>query len=396
MLLPYKLTVSMTRRPVMNPVIILFCVAIFGACIAGYVTLLDAAPFIFDGWSLTGLIGHQFLHGDLGHIVFNMMFLWVFGNAVCARLGGLRFLALYLACGMAAGVCHRLASDNPLIGASGAISGIMAFGLMVWPSAHVRSIYFGGLFGGTLTVRVFWMLLFWIGRDVYDGLFNTTTNVAHWAHVGGYVGGAVIALVMLAMGKVPREEDEEPTLWDYLRPRQSTGGGPEASVATAREMLAPDLSFSSPDWIRWTVGLTLIVSYPLMFRYGNFNAPFLALIGVIQIAPFIAEWFGNMAGGILYRRQEGKPQPIYGIPERLAGLGRFEEAEQEYEKIMEEFPDEVKPHTALIEIALKRLRNVEAAEALYQRGMQTLKSEKRRAELTVAYRNQQILFRARR
>ena len=109
------------------------------------------------------------------------------------------------------------------------------------------------------------------------------------------------------------------------------------------------------------------------------------LIGAVQIAPDIADFFGNLAGGLFWKHEEGPPTPIYGPAERFAGEGKYVEAEAEYEAIIEEFPDETKPHIDLIDIAFKRLDNPTLAQQFYERGMKKLRQEEDRQVLADAY-----------
>lgn len=119
--------------------------------------------------------------------------------------------------------------------------------------------------------------------------------------------------------------------------------------------------------IRWGVGVPLILfSYPWLGYFG----PFLVVLGSILIARDIAGYLATkFAGNIIWTHHDGKPKPIYGIPRSLAAKGRYEKAEREYEEIIQEFPNEVKPHIEMINIAIVRLNNAELAERLYQRGM---------------------------
>jgi tetratricopeptide (TPR) repeat protein len=121
--------------------------------------------------------------------------------------------------------------------------------------------------------------------------------------------------------------------------------------------------------VRWGCGIPLaLFSFPFL----GFLGPFLALFGVILIAPDIASYLSRFAGNILWSHREGEPEPLYGIPESLVAKGEYAEAEQEYEKIIQEFPAEAKPHIDMINIAITRLHDAELAERLYQRGVASL------------------------
>jgi hypothetical protein len=133
--------------------------------------------------------------------------------------------------------------------------------------------------------------------------------------------------------------------------------------------------------IRRCIGIPLLFSYPWL---GGIS-PFLALLGCILIAPDIAGYFSKFAGNILWSRREGKERPLYGIPESLVAKGKYAEAEKEYEKIIQEFPNEVKPHVDMINIAVRWLNDGQLAEELYRRGMGLLQNPADRDKLTESY-----------
>jgi tetratricopeptide (TPR) repeat protein len=133
--------------------------------------------------------------------------------------------------------------------------------------------------------------------------------------------------------------------------------------------------------LRWVFGIPLMLfCFPIPW-FG----PFLVLLGVILVAPDLARFAAGSLGGIMWRHTSDGPRPIYGIPEALAARGKYAEAEAEYEKIIQEFPGEVKPHIDLINIAVTRLKDAELAERLYRRGMETLKEPAARETLTRMY-----------
>lgn len=142
--------------------------------------------------------------------------------------------------------------------------------------------------------------------------------------------------------------------------------------------------------IRWGIGIPLILfSYPwLGIFFGplvGWLGPFLVVLGSILIALDIAGFFSQFVGRLLWPKSKFEPRPLYSIAEALAAKGKYAEAEKEYEKIIQEFPNEVKPHLDLISIAVMRLNNAELAEQLYQRGMNLLQNPGARETLTKMY-----------
>jgi membrane associated rhomboid family serine protease len=146
------------------------------------------------------LITYQFLHGGILHLLSNMLFLWVFGDNVEDAMGHLKFLVFYLLCGAAGGLAHAAflpASPFPLIGASGAIAGVIAAYLMLHPRVRVWVLAFRIL---PLRVPAVWVLGFWVLMQIVMVVVAPADGVAWWAHVGGMVAGAVLVLFMRRPG----------------------------------------------------------------------------------------------------------------------------------------------------------------------------------------------------
>ncbi|MBR9884090.1 MAG: rhomboid family intramembrane serine protease, partial [Oceanospirillales bacterium] len=165
------------------------------------------------------LITHQFLHGSFAHIFGNMLFLLLFGFAVEAALGHLRFLIFYLIGGALAGltqVVFTLGSDAPLIGASGAISGVMAMYLAIFRLRRIEFFYWVLFFVGYFRAPALLILPLYIGKEIYQYYSMDGSNVAYMAHAGGFVAGAVlIGLAMLfnknAVNEAYIEQDQDLT-----------------------------------------------------------------------------------------------------------------------------------------------------------------------------------------
>ena len=163
----------------------------------------DIPPPAPGGIYLTTLFTSMFLHGGLLHIVGNMLFLWIFGDNVEDRLGHFRFLLFYFLCGLAASGTHiffNWGSQTPSIGASGAIAGMLAGYFVLFPSATIRTLLFLGPFITVTRVPAIIMIGFWFITQLFLGVASLapseqTTGVAFWAHVGGFIAG--LPLVML-------------------------------------------------------------------------------------------------------------------------------------------------------------------------------------------------------
>jgi len=145
------------------------------------------------------IITHMFMHGGWLHIIANMWFLYVFGDNVEDSMGSVRFALFYLACGLAALALQMVThpgSAVPMVGASGAISGVMGAYIIMFPRAPVHMLVFFGFFFTRIVVPAFFMLGYWFLLQLAGGFFSlggTGGGVAFWAHVGGFVAGMLMA-----------------------------------------------------------------------------------------------------------------------------------------------------------------------------------------------------------
>ena len=171
------------------------------------------------------LITYQFLHdpSGLGHLGFNMLFLWVFGQAVESRLGAIGFAAFYLVGGVFAGLAHVAASGSPCIGASGAISAVSGAFLVLFPRATIRVLLFFFIIG-LYHIPAVWFIGLYILLDVinqFSVLFGSGQNrVAYGAHLGGYIFGIGVACILLGTKLLPRTEMDMLYLFKQSRRRR--------------------------------------------------------------------------------------------------------------------------------------------------------------------------------
>lgn len=141
-------------------------------------------------------VTYAFLHGDVWHLAGNMLFLWVFGDNVEDALGHVRFLIFYLLCAAAGALFHGLvntASEAPLIGASGAISGVVAAYFLLHPKVRVWVLV---LFRIPLPLPAFIPLAFWIGQQFFMLAIDPESPVSWGAHVGGIIAGLVLVVIL--------------------------------------------------------------------------------------------------------------------------------------------------------------------------------------------------------
>jgi len=142
------------------------------------------------------VVTSMFMHGGWLHIIGNMWFLWVFGNNIEDSMGHVRFVVFYLLCGVAAATTQMFVDPTsavPMVGASGAISGVLGAYLLLYPRVRVHTLVFLGLFVTTITLPAYLMLGYWILLQVLGGLpalaSADTGGVAFFAHIGGFAAG---------------------------------------------------------------------------------------------------------------------------------------------------------------------------------------------------------------
>jgi len=216
-ILPWQVDVPQDNRPVANWLIVLACVAVFvlqmvevtqqvaggqatGAHDASYGTL---DTWVLDGWSLKGLLGYMWLHGGFIHLLGNMWFLWVFGNAVCANVGNLRYPLVYVTLGVAAGIAFLLVTPGSVVGASGAINGVVGMYLVMFPQNEITCYFFFWLFIPYIrqfAVSGYWLILFWLFWDILGAVRSGDSGVAYFAHLGGFGAGVGLGILFCLKG----------------------------------------------------------------------------------------------------------------------------------------------------------------------------------------------------
>jgi len=155
----------------------------------GMLCVVDQGP------EYLALFTSMFLHGSWMHLLGNMWFLWLFGNNIEDSMTRPRFIAFYLLCGIAAALLQVFtnpASPIPMIGASGAISGVMGGYLVLYPKVKVYTLVPLGFFATTWAIPAWGMLLYWMALQLLGGLGAGEGGVAFWAHIGGFLAGVVL------------------------------------------------------------------------------------------------------------------------------------------------------------------------------------------------------------
>ncbi len=174
---------------------------VLGTAAAGSAWPIDATRVcVIDGnGSWLSVASSMFMHGGWFHILGNLWFLWIFGDNVEDAMGSVRFVVFYLLCGVAAAAAQTMSAPDstvPMVGASGAIGGVMGAYALLYPKARVHMLIFLGFFVTTAAVPAVLMLGYWIIVQLLGGVFTPTGGggVAFWAHIGGFAAGLALVL----------------------------------------------------------------------------------------------------------------------------------------------------------------------------------------------------------
>ncbi|MEW5990068.1 MAG: rhomboid family intramembrane serine protease [Chloroflexota bacterium] len=223
------------RTPVVTLALIAACSAVFALELSIEASAGEAAlAEFFDTWgavpsrvsaalagtgdagaAATGVLASLFLHGGWEHLIGNMLFLWIFGNNIEDRLGRLPFLVFYVLGGVVAALAQvwiEPASDIPLVGASGAIAATLGAYIVLYPRARILTFVFLVFFYQLIEVPAVIVLAFWFVLQLIDGVATLGAptaggGVAFFAHIGGFVAGAAVGVVVRSMaGRSRRDE----------------------------------------------------------------------------------------------------------------------------------------------------------------------------------------------
>ena len=175
----------------------------------------------------------MFLHGSWGHLLGNAIFLWVFGNNVEDSMGRARFLVFYVICGLAAAAAQVFvnpASPVPMVGASGAISGVLGGYLVLYPRVRVKIMFIWLVFIQVFRIPAYLVLLWWIGWQILMGLpqlaaveNEVQSGVAVFAHIGGFVAGLLLVKFFARADYVARHRATGHRNGGWRRPSSSFG-----------------------------------------------------------------------------------------------------------------------------------------------------------------------------
>ena len=224
LLIPYEVRTLYQRNPWGNLAVIAVTTVIF------FFELTDSIPedlfvaMILQQESWLGLLGYQFLHAGWWHLIGNMLFLFVFGNAVCGVMNTFLYIGVYLALGVAAGGAHLAFDGGPAIGASGAMCGVMGLYLAIYPLNQINCFWFFLIRFGTFGLAGWILILLWFFADLF-GAFSGNGGVAYWAHIGGTVAGFAAGLLLLRFNLIDLFDYDHPTVLGLMRGERAPQAG---------------------------------------------------------------------------------------------------------------------------------------------------------------------------
>jgi membrane associated rhomboid family serine protease len=214
MLIPYEVRTLTMRSPWANLGILAVNVVMFVLTVSGGLSEEMVDRLVLSDWSPLGFIGYQFLHANIWHLIGNMILLWVFGNALNGIMHDVDYILAYLAMGAFAGALHLVVDGSPVVGASGAISGLMGLYLSVYPQNQVSCFYWI-IRLGTFDIKGYLLILGWFAWDLISAVRHVP-GIACWAHVGGTVAGFFIGLLLLKLGRIHIGDYDNPTVLDLV------------------------------------------------------------------------------------------------------------------------------------------------------------------------------------
>lgn len=276
-MIPYAVDASFDRRPVANWVIFAVLILVFLLQVVtseeqiterpivrdGLDDLgLDRKPvvkkepvtgpmrrFALDGWGALGLFGHSWLHANVVHWAFNLIFLWCFGNAVCAKLGNKAYLGLYLGLGFLGGVIHVLIGGGLGFGPSVAISGIVGVYLVLFPENSISCFF---LMPHPVTVGISggFVIFLWFVADVLTAMFGVAT-VSYGVHVLGFGAGLGLAVLSLKKRWLVMERGERSLLhmlgWEKQEAAEAEEEQKKEPEAVKRGLERFEISKAEPE-----------------------------------------------------------------------------------------------------------------------------------------------------
>jgi membrane associated rhomboid family serine protease len=380
MFIPLRTDRAPKKPPLVTGALIVINMVVYLAGLAGFSfgAFEDASviaarghfdPGDFEWWRL---LTYQFIHADIWHLAFNMLFLWVFGCAVEGRFGRVGFAGFYLVGGAVSGLAHAMVAQNPVIGASGSIAGVTGAFLALFPRSRIQVLVFFFMIG-VVSVPSLWFIGFYFALDVINQFFGGG-RVAYMAHIAGYLYGFGTGFCLLATGILKHEEFDVFYLFRQARRRAAfraaSRAGPAGMWDTAqadtdkRLRKQANTRDTGNDELSVRLSLTKSQVTGLLAR-GDLAGAARAYRRVLAEAP-------EATASVLGERQQ------LDVASQLYALGEYTDAARAYELLLARYPasprrDEVRLMLGLI--YARRLDQPERARALISAAREGLRDE---------------------
>lgn len=322
--------------------------------------------------SLYQFITYQFLHGDIWHLAFNMLFLWVFGNPVNAKMGHFLYLCFYLAGGVFAAVGYAFGHDHRMVGASGSIAAVTTAYLALFPRSYITIIYWF-VFIGTFELPS--MIMIGVKMILYDNIiapkYMSESNVAFGAHLAGYAFGFCAAAGLLALRVLPRDQFDIVALWRRWLQRRAMESAMASPDARARAQFGRVARPVSTDDVETVEQLDAIAELRM------------------KIADLLARNDPDQAADIYAQLMEQDPRQVLGRPQQLDvanhlyAMNKLPQAAAAYEKYLTHYgqsPEADHVKLLLGIIYARDLQQYEVAEAHLSQLLDRIHDEKRLAQ----------------
>jgi len=311
----------------------------------------------FDEIAPGGLLMHMFMHGGIGHLVGNMLFLVLLGLLLEPALGGVRYLALYLAAGLgAAGASLAInwGMATGSLGASGAIAGLMGAFAVVYGLRKVRFFYWAFVYFDYVRAPALILLPLWLGWELLAWMIYEGSNIAYEAHAGGIVSGALLGMLAVWAGQVRRDVLDAPEGEDVREDRRAIAAAEEALAdlepAKAKRLLRPLLSRHGDEVRLWSLYFTacrlrpddqeldvianrilrlpgetgeqreLIIETFRRYRQTRNDRPKIPLRRAVVLAGRLARWGDVDGASFLIDLMSRSRRSIPGLPEAVGAL----------------------------------------------------------------------------
>lgn len=380
MFFPVRTDTPIRRTPVANYTLIGLNVLVYwvGQAWGGWTPFADEYLVLHgDAPRLYEFITYQFLHGGPMHLIGNMIFLWVFGNAVNAKMGNVTYTLFYLAGGVFAGFGFASFSNHALVGASGAIAAVTTAYLALFPRSHITFLYWL-IFIGFIDLPS--MLIITLKIVLWDNIlapawFAGDHSVAYSAHLAGYSFGFVVACVMLFVRALPRDQFDIIALWKRWHQRRSFEAmmrSPEAQAqAQFGRVAARPVRASSPELKAAAERLDRVTDLrSRIYQALNQNDRSTAAMLYEELISVDSQ-------------QVLSEQHMIEIAGEFYAMRRFPQAAACYERFLQRYPrsSEANHVRLLLGIIYARdLQHYEAAEKYLRESMQNLTDSRRREQ----------------